>query len=69
MSTKPGRLILPKWIVVSQKRFNEILSTVTEAKNNGFKINVDGRKITLDNVKSLLKDTDSGKIDKCEFQK
>ena len=69
MSTKPGTLMLPKWIVVSQRRFNEILSTVTEAKNNGFKISVDGREITLDNVESLLKDTGSRKIDKWEFQK
>ena len=35
ISTQPGRLMLPKWIKVSEKRFNEILSTVTEAKNNG----------------------------------
>ena len=37
ISTKPGRLMLPKWIKLSEKRFNEILSTVTEAKNNRFK--------------------------------
>ena len=67
ISTQPGRLMLPKWVNVSEERFNEILSTVTEAKNNGLKINVDGREITLDNVKSLLKDKGSGKIDKREF--
>ena len=38
ISTKPGRLMLLKWIKVSEKRFNEILSTVTEAKNNGLKL-------------------------------
>ena len=56
ISTRPGRLMLTKWINVSEKRFNEVLSTVTEAKNNGFKINADGREITLDNAESLLKD-------------
>ena len=37
--------------------FNEILSTITEAKNNRLKVNVDGREITLDkadDVKKLL---------------
>ena len=58
---------MPKWIKVSEKRFNEILSTVTEAKNNGFKTNVNGREITLDNAENLLKDTGSGKINKREF--
>ena len=56
ISTQPGRLMLTKWINVSEKRFNEVLSTVTEAKNNGFKINADRREITLDNAESLLKD-------------
>ena len=31
------------------KRFNEILSKVTEAKNDELEIIVDGRKIALDN--------------------
>ena len=66
-STKPGRLMLLKQIKVSQKRFNEILSTVTEAKNNRFNTNVDGREITLDNAESLLKGIGSGKINKREF--
>ena len=69
ISTKPGRLMLPKWIKVSEKRFNEILSTVTEAKNNRFKTNVDGREITLDNTQSLLKGIGSGKMNKREFKK
>ena len=69
ISTKPGRLMLLRWIKVSEKRFNEILSTVTVAKNNGFKINVDGREITLDNAESLLKGIGSGKINKREFKK
>ena len=69
ISTKPGRLMLPKWVNVSEERFNEILSTMTEAKNHGLKINVDGREITLDNAESLLKGIGSGKIDKHEFKK
>ena len=69
ISTKPGRLMLPKWVNVSEERFNEILSTVTEAKNNGLKINADGREITLDNVESLVKGVGSGKVDKREFKK
>ena len=48
--------MLPEWVNVSGKRFNEILSTVTKAKNEGLRTNVDGRKITLDNAESLLKD-------------
>ena len=46
-----------------RKRFNEILSIITEAKNNGLKTTVDGREITLDNAESLVKDAGSGKID------
>ena len=53
-SSKKGRLTLPKWVKVSQKRFNEILSTVTDAKNEGLRINVDGREITLGNTERLL---------------
>ena len=43
ISTQPGRLMLSKWVNVSEERFNEILSSVTEAKNNGLKINADAR--------------------------
>ena len=51
-----------------KKGFNEILSTITEAKNSGLKINVDGREITLYKVESLLKGVGSRKIDKHEFK-
>ena len=61
--------MLQEWINVSEKRFNEILSTVTEAKNKGLKINVNGREIALDEAESLLKDVGSGKIDKREFKR
>ena len=69
ISTQQGRLMLPKWIKVSKKKFNEILSTITEAKNNRLKTNVDGREITLGNVEIVLKGIGSGKIDKREFKK
>ena len=59
---------LPKWIKVSEKRFNEILSRITKAKNNGFKINVGGNEITLNKAESLLKDVGSRKIDGHEFK-
>ena len=68
ISTQPRRLMLPKWVNISEKRFNEILSIVTEAKNNGLKINVDGGEITLDKTESLLKDLGSGKINGHEFK-
>ena len=44
------------------------MSTVTEAKNNGLRINANGREILLDNVESLLKGVGSGKIDKHVFK-
>ena len=55
ISSQPGRLMLAKWAKVSEKRFNKILRTITKAKNERLKISVDGREITLDNTKSLLK--------------
>ena len=61
ISTKSDKLKLPKWVKVSEKRFNEILSITTEAKNSGLKANVDGEKITPDKAESLLKDISSKK--------
>ena len=49
-------LMLPNWVEINEKRFNQILSRVTKAKNEGLRTNVDGREITLDNTESLLKD-------------
>ena len=69
INSQPGKLMLPKWVNVSKERFNEILSTVTKVKNNGLKINADGREITLDNAESLLKGISSGKVDKSQFKK
>ena len=68
ISSKPDRLMLPKWVKVSEERFNEILSTVTKAKKEGLKIHVGGKKITLDNAESLLKDLGNGILDGHEFQ-
>ena len=65
----PDQLKLPKLVNVSKERFNEILSTVTKAKNGGLKTNVDGRKITLDNVERLPKGIASRKINRSEFKR
>ena len=59
INTKSDKLKLPKWVKVREKRFNEILSIITEAKNSGLKANVDGKKITPDKAESLLKDKSS----------
>ena len=53
-SSKQGRLMLPNWVEISEKRFKEILSTVTKAKNEALRANVDGKEIILDNTESLL---------------
>ena len=68
ISSKPDRLMLPKWVEISEKRFNEILSTVTKAKNEGLRTNVDGREITLDNTERLLKDLGNGLVDGRKFK-
>ena len=65
----PDQLKLPKWVNVSKERFNEILSTITKAKDDGLKTNVDGREITLVNAESLLKGIASGEISKSLFKK
>ena len=69
ISSKPGRLMLPKWIKISERRFNEILGTTTKAKSEGLRTNVDGREITLDNTESLLKDLGNGILDRHEFKR
>ena len=68
ISTKSDKLKLPKWVKVSEKRFNEILSIITEAKNNGLKANVEGEEITLDKGESLLKYISSEKMNGHEFK-
>ena len=69
ISSQPGRSMLSEWVEVSEERFNEILSTVTKAKNEGLKIIVDGREITLDNIESLLKDLGNGILDRHELKR
>ena len=66
---QPDELKRLKWVIVRKERFNEILSTITEAKNDGLKTNVDGREIALDNAESLLKGIASGKINGSEFKR
>ena len=68
ISTKSDKLKLSKWVKASGKRFNEILSIITEAKNNGLKANVDGEEITLDKAESLLKEISSKKMDRLEIK-
>ena len=68
ISSKPGRLMLPKWVKISEKRFTEILSAVTKAKNEGLRTNADGREITLDKSEGLLKDLGNGILDGHEFK-
>ena len=68
ISTKSDKLKLPKWVKANEKRFNEILSIITEAKNNGLKANVDGQEITLDKAESLLKDVSSKKVNRHEIK-
>ena len=52
----------------SEKRFNDILSTVTNAKNDRFKTSAGGREITLDNTERLLRDLGNGILDDDEYQ-
>ena len=68
ISSQPGGLMFSKWVKVSKERFNEILSTITKAKNNGFKTSAGGREITLDKTESLLKDLGNTEIDGSEFK-
>ena len=44
------------------------MSTVTKAKSQWLRTNVDGREITLDNAESLLKDLGNGVVDGHEFK-
>ena len=69
ISSQLGRLILSKWVSVSKKRYNEILSTVTKANNEGLRRNVDGTEITLDNTESLLKDLGNTILDGHKFKR
>ena len=61
--------MLSKWVNISKKRFNEMLSTLTKTKNEGLRTNADGREITPDNLESLLKDLGNGILDRHEFKK
>ena len=45
------------------------MNIITKTKNDGLKINVDGREIRLNNTESLLKSIVSGKINWSEFKK
>ena len=68
INSKPGRLMLPKWVKVSEESFNKILSTVTKAKRERLKVIVNGRETTLDNAEKLLKDLGNGILDEHDFK-
>ena len=69
ISSQPGRLRLSKWVKVSKEKFNEILSTITKAKNKELRTNIDGKEITLDSTEKLLKDLGNGiLLDEREFK-
>ena len=68
ISIKSDKLKLPSWVKASKKRFNEILSIITEGKNNGLIADLDGEEITLDKAESLLKGISSKKINRHEFR-
>ena len=59
---------LPKLVNINKERFNEILSTISKAKNEGLRTNVDGKEITLDDIESLLKDLSNRILDRGEFE-
>ena len=68
ISIKSDKLKLPRWVKASKKRFNEILSIITEGKNNGLKADLDGEEITLAKAESWLKGISSKKINRHEFR-
>ena len=59
ISSKPDKLMLSKRVKVIKDitiTILTILITITKGNKEGLKINVDGRKITLDDAESLQKD-------------
>ena len=61
-------IYLLKWVEISEKRFNEILSTVNKGKNKGLRTTVDGKKNLLDKTESSLKDFGNRLVDRYEFE-
>ena len=59
---------LQKWVNINKKKINGILSTVTKAKSEGLRTNVDEREITLDDIESLLKVLGNRILDKHAFK-
>ena len=69
LTKKPDQIKLPNWVNVGKERFNEMLSTITKAKSDNLKTNVDGREITQVNAESLLNCIGSVKINGSEFKR
>ena len=61
--------MLPTWIKVSQSGFDEIKSKITEGKEKKLKTTVNGKEMTLDGAKRLVKGIASGAINKDEAEK
>ena len=61
--------MLPIWIKVSQSGFDEIKSKITEGKEKKLKTTVNGKEMTLDGAKRLVKGIASGAINKDEAEK
>ena len=59
LTKKTDQLKLPKYVGATKERFNDILSTITKAKNDGLTTNLDGRKITKINGSKFKKEYNS----------
>ena len=68
LNQKAAESKIPKWVNINKRRFNETLSTVTKAKKEGLRPNENGKKITLNNTESLLKDLGNELVDGHEFK-
>ena len=58
----PHKLKLPKWVKVTESRFDEIQSIATEAKNNKLKASVGKKVVMVNSMEELIKDIASRKI-------
>ena len=50
------QLVVSKWVITVQSRFNEIQRMVTEGKTNGLKTKVGGKVLELNNAQRVLKE-------------
>ena len=50
------QLVVSKWVITVQSRFNEIQRMVTEGKTNGLKTKVGDKVLELNNAQRVLKE-------------